>query len=124
MRPCPKCNKYHNSLLHITFKSNSNQIEVVHNDVEINNIEIKDNDEPRATINAHTSQINHCQILLSTAIVRVTNKAGVGILCRVLLDSGSENNFIREEIAQALGLKRTHISCSVIGIEGSKLRRL
>jgi len=120
MGPCPKCNKPHNSLLHLTFKSNSNHIKTINDTAEINNIDNKDNDEPSTTISAHTSQINHGQILLSTAVVRVINKAGVSILCRALLDSGSENNFIREEIALSLGIKRTPINCSVIGIEGSK----
>ncbi|XP_022170758.1 uncharacterized protein LOC111034046 [Myzus persicae] len=118
MRNCPKCNKSHNSLLHITFNSNT---ETTNDTAEINNSDNKDNNnEPCTTISAHASQISHGQILLSTAVVRVVNKAGVSILCRALLDSGSENNFIREEIAQSLGIKRTPINCSVIGIEGSK----
>lgn len=105
-------------MLHLTIKSN---IETINDTAEINNSDNKDNNnELCTTISAHASQINNGQILLSTAVVRVINKAGVSILCRALLDSGSENNFIREEIAQSLGIKRTPINCSVIGIEGSK----
>jgi len=114
----PKCNKPHNSLLHLTFNSN---VETINNTAESNNNDNNDNNNERCTtISAHASQINHDQIFLLTAVVRVVNKAGVTILCRALLDSGSENNSIREEIAQSLGIKRTPINCSVIGIEGSR----
>lgn len=56
------------------------------------------------------------RVILPTAVVNVVDKSGRNILCRALLDSGSQNGFITERLAQILGLKRIPVSVRVQGL--------
>nr|CAH7737264.1 unnamed protein product [Callosobruchus chinensis] len=99
---CKKCHKRHNTLLH-------------------QNVE-----KSNATNNASTSEsfsgssnivsTSACHILLSTAIVHVKDVSGSFQQCRVLLDSGSQSNFITETACKHLGLKTDPLELAVIGI--------
>nr|CAH7749990.1 unnamed protein product [Callosobruchus chinensis] len=99
---CKKCHKRHNTLLH-------------------QNVE-----KSNATNNASTSEsfsgssnivsTSACHILLSTAIVHVKDVSGSFQQCRVLLDSGSQSNFITETACKRLGLKTDPLELAVIGI--------
>ncbi|KAJ8912417.1 hypothetical protein NQ315_013485, partial [Exocentrus adspersus] len=51
--------------------------------------------------------------LLSTAVVNVKDKDGTIQTCRVLLDSGSESNFVTDSLCQKLGLEKTPINFNV-----------
>ncbi|XP_030758530.1 uncharacterized protein LOC115884169 [Sitophilus oryzae] len=55
-------------------------------------------------------------ILLSTAIVQVTDNQGKVHECRALLDSGSESNFITEKLCNTLNLPRTLTDITINGI--------
>jgi hypothetical protein len=55
-------------------------------------------------------------VLLATAIVEVNTKFNQYIPCRVLIDSGSQMNFITEGCVQKLGLSRTQTPVSIQGI--------
>lgn len=55
------------------------------------------------------------QILLSTAEVKAYNEAGQGKRCRVILDSGSQPNFITEFMTKKLGLKTKRVSINIMG---------
>jgi hypothetical protein len=56
------------------------------------------------------------QILLSTVVLQVYDSAGTPCLCRALLDSGSQSNFITEHLSQLLKLKKTPTNLNVFGI--------
>lgn len=47
--------------------------------------------------------------LLSTAIVNISDSAGNSHNCRILLDSGLQNNFITKELCNKLNLKTEKI---------------
>lgn len=64
-------------------------------------------------ISSHFSPNN---VLLSTALVYISDNHNNTHLCRILLDSGSESNFISENLCKKLNLKTSTINCSVTGI--------
>ncbi|KAF0713514.1 Integrase catalytic domain-containing protein, partial [Aphis craccivora] len=93
-----QCHKAHNTLLHLKI---NNKIES-----NIASEQFKDNtEEISTTSNVRVSAIIYKQVLLSTAIINVFNNDGKPVRCRVLMDSGSQNNFITEHMAQMLKLR-------------------
>uniref|UniRef100_A0A1B0DI65 Uncharacterized protein n=1 Tax=Phlebotomus papatasi TaxID=29031 RepID=A0A1B0DI65_PHLPP len=55
-------------------------------------------------------------VLLATAVVCVENAKGEKILCRALLDSGSQANIITERICQLLKFPKKQSNCRLEGI--------
>lgn len=94
---CYKCHKAHNTLLHLIIPQKYN---------EKKSNETSNQQTVSTSTSAHASGIDHENVILSTAIVRAIGKCSISILCRSLLDSGSQSNFITEEIVQALKLKK------------------
>ncbi|XP_064214926.1 uncharacterized protein LOC135267110 [Tribolium castaneum] len=70
------------------------------------------------TVNTHVFFAN--QVLLSTALVFVQGKNQNHYLCRVLLDSGSQSNFITESMCKKLGIKRDPVDISISGLNEVK----
>ena len=92
LKNCKKCNKRHHTLLH-------------HDDT-------KQIDSPVLSLQVYM----HSQVLLSTAMIDIHDKNDRKLQARVVLDSGSQSNFITERLAQLLLLNRTEIN---IPVEGS-----
>lgn len=121
-RRCTKCSRSHNSLLHFIKTSNANS----ENNTVVESIpaiysrfsdQSNASVSPSTSFNAHASKVEtSASVLLATAIVKVYNTHGKSTMCRVLLDTGSQNNFMTEEVCQLLKLPRTPISCSIAGI--------
>ncbi|XP_058456554.1 uncharacterized protein LOC131433952 [Malaya genurostris] len=61
------------------------------------------------------------EVILSTAIVQVKDSRGEFRPVRVLLDSGSQSNFLSEHAVNLLRLKCENIRVGVVGINGEKL---
>lgn len=93
---CKKCTSKHNTLLHL-----GQQVSPEKGDESVN-------------LSSFVGMDN--QILLSTAIIQVFDKYGNSHICRALLDSGSQSNFITSNLFQSLGLDKTDINISVVGI--------
>lgn len=121
-RRCTICSRPHNGLLHISrtdkptkqFASRTNEVVDRDDGKEDNN-----SNAPAVSVSAYAYRKNNSQILLSTATVIAYNVNRKPIQCRILLDSGSQHNFITEALAQHLRLKRTRTSCAVVGINES-----
>jgi len=122
-RRCTICSRPHNGLLHLSrtdkptkqFTSRTNEVVDRDDGKEDDNI-----NAPAVSVSAYAyRKNNNSQILLSTATVIAYNVNRKPIQCRVLLDSGSQHNFITEALAQHLRLKRTRTSCAVVGINES-----
>jgi len=62
------------------------------------------------------------QVLLSTAGVQVEDEIGESKIRRVLLDSGSQCNFITESMANMLNLKKTRIQNTVLWVSEAKVK--
>lgn len=103
---CSKCGKKHHTLLHIDYSSSESQNTSA------------DSDQSNSQVTQTLSSSISCNelILLSTAIIHVLDKKGVAHKCRVLLDSGSQSNFISDKLVNKLGLPKEKINISVYGI--------
>jgi hypothetical protein len=102
---CCTCNKHHHSLLHIATTSSPSTTKHAH--------------EPQSVeVNTYCSFKGRLtsRILLATAIVEVKTKANQYTPCRVLLDSGSQMNFITERCVQYLRLSKSQTPIHVQGI--------
>lgn len=58
-------------------------------------------------------------VLLTTALVTLTNEHGEAVVVRALLDSGSEASFLSERVARALRLSRRRVHVPVTGLQGA-----
>ncbi|KAH8338213.1 hypothetical protein KR067_007314, partial [Drosophila pandora] len=72
------------------------------------------NDGPSTSHALHASSVE--RVLLATSIVSVRTKNGEHILARALLDSGSQMNFITEDLAQRLQIRREESCINLLGI--------
>lgn len=59
------------------------------------------------------------QILVATAVVWIRNSSGDRIQCRALLDSGSQANFVTQNMIQLLNLKPESTHVNILGINGT-----
>lgn len=111
-RHCFKCAKPHNTTLHIGSKQQKVASPVeIKKDKDVNEIPVSV--PSTSSMNAHTSTEH---VLLATAIVSAANVNGNRIPCRALLDYSSQTNFITEELAQTLKLKKVRIEHAINGI--------
>ncbi|XP_050523904.1 uncharacterized protein LOC126895751 [Daktulosphaira vitifoliae] len=111
-RKCIKCDKPHNSLLHLNnFKGNKNHNEN-NNECHINNSE-----QQFTSMSANVFRKKSEQVLLSTAVLIAYNRNGEPVICRALLDTGSQSNFITDSMAQTLNLNRRRVNCAITGIQ-------
>lgn len=102
-RTCSKCNLTHNTLLHIDKTINAPVL----------------NECEEMSIATHAAQGNtRDHVLLATAEINILNACGEPVLCRALLDSGSQSNFLTETIVQRLSKKKIKINKSIVGING------
>lgn len=97
---CRKCQKRHNTLLHIE------PAEVTTGNQEV--------DKPQTT--SLTSHVHNTQVLLATALIKVSDVKGHYVNCRALLDSGSQSNLITEHFVKKLGISTTNTDISLCGI--------
>ncbi|XP_055585069.1 uncharacterized protein LOC129737925 [Uranotaenia lowii] len=70
----------------------------------------------RETTSANLSGHRTSSVLLATAVVLVEDDNGVSHPARALLDSGSESNFVSENLMQLLQVQRRQADVSVQGI--------
>ncbi|XP_039315197.1 uncharacterized protein LOC120359860 [Solenopsis invicta] len=110
---CRKCGKTHNTLLHFEAKN-----EIAKKDQQqtasLSKANESSSDSPSPVVTQCTQMSNACNVLLATAIVSVYDSRGQTHGCKVLLDSGSQLNFITENFANKLQLnvRDFHISMS------------
>jgi len=79
----------------------------LHIDKTTNAIVLCSEGEDNMSIATHTAQNNtRDHVLLATAEIYIFNASGEPVLCRALLDSGSQSNFLTETIAQRLVKKK------------------
>lgn len=103
---CKKCNKKHNTLLHI--QQQSSKPAMVSENLETSKI---------AHQNYHANV--QSQVLLSTAVIDVYDGSGKLQHCRALLDSGSQSSFITESLVKRLHLHKVPTNISLAGINQS-----
>ncbi|XP_018378048.1 PREDICTED: uncharacterized protein LOC108770819 [Trachymyrmex cornetzi] len=108
---CKTCGKRHNSLLHISGDKSETKVS------ESSNQTTTQQGNASTTNVAHTTMSNvTSQVFLSTALVNVRDCQGNKQTCRILLDSGSQSNFITKDLVQRLGLTVKPIDISIVGV--------
>ncbi|KAJ8950955.1 hypothetical protein NQ318_008396, partial [Aromia moschata] len=130
---CKICNKRHNSLLHIERQNNASVS---------NNSGKNTSPKKSASTSSSQEQINsttkdskdvtistHCNqhkfenfVLLSTAVISIFDSQNKPIKCRALLDSGSQSNFITQELFEKLNLPSTKVDIPVQGINSATVK--
>ncbi|XP_018402792.1 PREDICTED: uncharacterized protein LOC108779784 [Cyphomyrmex costatus] len=114
---CRKCKGQHNTLLHLSKTTDANESSnaktAVTSDTEISA-------KPVATQCLSTYQ--SLGIILSTAIIHVFDCNNHIHSCRVLLDSGSQMNFITQSLADKLYLNKRQIEISISGVTNANIR--
>lgn len=130
---CKKCGRAHNTLLHFESRGwgrgNANTAyEEVSPQTSMGAVEAEQQSvqtsprENQASLTATSG--NSSQILLSTALVQVFDSTGKAFRCRALLDSGSQVNFMSQELQTRLGLKEKKGQTHIVGIGQSASRSL
>ena len=95
---CRKCGKRHNSLLHIDSKPETS-------------------DGVNATFPTHNMHVRtELHTFLSTALVDICDNQGRPHTCRVMLDNGSQSNFLSEKMARLLKLVIKPVEIPVKGL--------
>ncbi|XP_055522889.1 uncharacterized protein LOC129717071 [Wyeomyia smithii] len=130
-KACHKCQRRHHTLLHSDGMFNketkpnvSLPVKTVANPPSIPEIP-KQADAAQIPTVVESSVFNTCSsyqvqsrrtVLLQTAIVHVFDQKKQPHPCRVLLDSGSQVNFITEEMANRLGLFKKPANVPIVGV--------
>lgn len=117
---CRICGKRHHTLIHTEYrnvKTPENYERQDNSTLEhIQPTKSREN-ENIATHYAMESRVQHTtNILLATALVKVTAENGRRLQLRALIDQGSEGSFITERATQALGLKKQTINGTISGL--------
>ncbi|XP_055909426.1 uncharacterized protein LOC129944194 [Eupeodes corollae] len=102
---CKSCKQSHHSLLHRP-TDNSTSVEVSQGSLN-------------TTAAAHSALEKERvlnQVILATALVLVKDSSGSFQLGRILLDSGSQVNFVNEKFANSLCLKKQRRNVDIVGI--------
>lgn len=136
-QPCQKCNKKHNSILHLEYEKHPNQAVTVtrvtnqvnraessshssetnqNNDIVILDKNLNNPPVVGSLVNHSSGCANRSQILLSTACVQVTDVYGNTHICRCLLDPGSQSNIITNDLCNRLGLPKEKYNLTITGI--------
>ncbi|XP_058458365.1 uncharacterized protein LOC131434987 [Malaya genurostris] len=132
---CKRCGKRHHTTLHNdedrsknheerpTTSSNkaTQQMTIVEETVVAPTHEESKKPDSSSTFCTQIQATNQ-QMLLSTAVILVQGKEGNTYPCRVLLDSGSQTNFISEQFTQLLSLKKESANVSVSGLNDIRTR--
>ncbi|XP_055527696.1 uncharacterized protein LOC129720267 [Wyeomyia smithii] len=123
---CRKCSRKHHTILHDDAERNSSQDSkagiaapkqpVANNQPTVVQPSVSVVDKPVST----TCSSNHVStsktVLLLTAVVQAIDEHNQSHPCRVLLDSGSQVNFVTEKMATRLGCSRMPANVSITGI--------
>lgn len=112
-RNCLKCTRPHNGLLHITSQNRFDKTADPVTSSSISRIDNRVSDKDKDVMQLLTSVSGHAsyedvqgQVLLSTSVIFTHNNSNEKTYCRVLLDSGSQNNIITDWMAKHLQLKK------------------
>jgi len=130
---CQKCNKRHNSKLHL---EDEEREEAFANSVLIDEETGNDSDIQESIVDSEDGQVAlKAQIIekrkplsevtmLSTALAIITDVRGKGIMARVLLDSGSQVNLMTTRLAIKLVYPITETATTVIGVSGMSCKAI
>ncbi|CAI6372223.1 unnamed protein product [Macrosiphum euphorbiae] len=115
-KTCKNCGLKHHTLLHLDIKKvNTPEGENTSSDQE------KEHGFQSTTSHLGAAYPTTSQnVILSTVLVHVSGKNGRTVLCRALLDSGSQSHFVTSSLITELGINRTKTRVIVNGISSAE----
>ncbi|XP_011858632.1 PREDICTED: uncharacterized protein LOC105556166, partial [Vollenhovia emeryi] len=114
---CRTCTRKHNTLLHLSNSVNDNKTIT---STEPVSSEVETTAQPIVT--QYLSTQHSLSIILSTAVVHVYDSKNETHSARVLLDNGSQINFISRDLANKLRLKEASINISISGVDQAAIQ--
>lgn len=114
---CQICKQKHNTLLHI---QNSDESPIADHSVPSKSSAEISNTEP--TVGLNCSRPTKTRALLPTALVYVYKQDGNKTICRILLDSASQSNFLTQDMFGKLGFAGKRVNIPITGINNSESR--
>ena len=103
---CAICKQKHSKLIHF---------EVSNNNEPQNPPEVLD------TLNTnHVTEKSNSSVFLATALVLIKSNDGHYEICRALIDSGSQSNFISDSLVRKLNVKQSKTHINICGINNTK----
>jgi len=113
---CKKCSKKHNTLLHITSRKQETSQQEASSAVSVVTTADKEVACTSSSSSSNLSQSTSKRYAwLSTAIVKVLNHNNKWLTCRVLLDAGSQSNFVTRAL-EKLGLTTHNVNVPVVEV--------
>lgn len=107
---CRKCGKSHNTLLHLGEDTNGERA----NEEEKRTLQKQGaGDETKEVVSTHVATKESIHRILPTAIVEIVGRAGQTRKCNMLLDSGSQANFMTASLCAKIGLRTARVNISV-----------
>lgn len=113
---CRKCHGNHHTVLHECFTQQKPNFTSGPTKQQSNYKKQEENKPQNNSNGVHASQREVSEILLATALVRVTSADSTQLVLRALIDQGSQLSLISERAAQQLGLERRQFNGCVYGI--------
>lgn len=120
--PCRKCDVKHNSLIHrdVTRDKDSTAAAQPHSYSVTTHAHIESNQVSNAYVDVHSTQSLSMQpVLLSTALVDISDSLGVYHKTRAILDSGSERSIISQRMCDKLNIQLIQSTQRIKGVGGS-----
>ncbi|XP_046806904.1 uncharacterized protein LOC124419914 [Lucilia cuprina] len=77
---------------------------------------VEDSPDEPLSASFNISASNKDNVILATALVKIKDRSGQYVFARALLDSGSQINFVSEELSQRLQLEKEENNFSLVGI--------
>lgn len=102
-RSCVKCNKKHNTLLHLDTSAQSANKSPSESTSAVIEIMLPTIESTSLNTSKRSTAINY--VFLSTAMV-IIRANGAEVKCRAVLDSGSQLNFVTERLVKRLGITK------------------
>ncbi|XP_052758555.1 uncharacterized protein LOC128202398 [Galleria mellonella] len=117
---CKICKRRHNSLIHVTSDQpvrNENKITSVNTPSASTSSVASHN----VALTTHISNYNkvQCDVLLSTALIKLYDDNNREHIVRAILDSGSTSSLITETLCQRLNLMTCKVDKSILGINNA-----
>ncbi|XP_043468116.1 uncharacterized protein LOC122502236 [Leptopilina heterotoma] len=109
---CRKCQKPHNTLLHIEKSSEGHQHSGSSNTAT--------QDVKNETVSGYAGSYLNNSGLLATAVINVFDSNGKAHDCVALLDPGSQSNFISERMCKILNLNFSSTNVNISGVNESQ----
>lgn len=118
---CQICCQSHHTLLHLDLEESSDVQQTYSPHHQSKTLQPSTSQSMVSQLSKSFTTHTSSQIYLSTAVVNVEGANTELVSCRILLDSGSQSNFITEEMCQLLQLKTRRIDdLPVHGISQSR----